>query len=831
MDIVKRMFPLEQKVVGLCNLQILRHERSARRFYYFGRDALSKNFQPISYYHATINHCVRNQYHVNGVFRNRNLSLPTHQCIQRHQLSTAAADMAKKTRKAKAKVRSTSKSKSKGFAPKPKPPQPQQVSSRQNPQTRRKVESNEGRSVKRQTNAATREQSNGSAPVLRVASQRKSASLPGRSAPASNIPLEDRTNGMNRAMSNGISKSSIRVTPQHRLRRNASQFIPMWLRREPSWRIAVHEHLNLPLQEQPNQDWSRRINLGASIQGNFYEETIPSFSDVLRSGPPESLNEALDILVNYGLGDTQIAERYRTTSRMRFQNKNWVAACNEKKQQVQYHHQVVQDLVNSIVELQERLVALERPESSLGPFAPDADVSADAPSVSGISSNANLVASEEEAIGEHEAKAVLLNTTTKESHNGTAQEEGPKDSASAERRQQIANLHKIISEKVHSMNQHQRSLDTVLTNLNQLRQEFADAPMDDEEFQAINDASELAKPMVTKVFAEHVRDLHSQMLERYQILDSKTDLTKPQDWYLHARLSRRKVIFHGGPTNSGKTYQALQRLKQAKKGMYVGPLRLLAAEIYERLTAEGIYCNLFTGQEVRDVPFATHKSATVEMTTTSEEYDVVVIDEIQMISDSERGFAWTRALLGVRCSEIHVCGGLEAVDVVKRLVDACGDEFELREYQRFSELQIASHSLARRPDEFGCYKNIQSGDCVVAFSRNDIFAIKREIETSTNHKCCVIYGSLPPSTRSEQARRFNDPDSEYDVLVASDAIGMGLNLNIRRIVFNSVFKNNGSRIVRLDHSSMKQISGRAGRRNSPFPNGSTFNYVLHNELP
>jgi ATP-dependent RNA helicase SUPV3L1/SUV3 len=114
---------------------------------------------------------------------------------------------------------------------------------------------------------------------------------------------------------------------------------------------------------------------------------------------------------------------------------------------------------------------------------------------------------------------------------------------------------------------------------------------------------------------------------------------------------------------------------------------------------------------------------------------------------------------------------------------------------------------------------VQPGDCVVAFSRNDIFAIKREIESGTNYKCCVIYGSLPPQTRTDQARRFNDPDSGYDILVASDAIGMGLNLNIRRIIFNSLYKYTGDSIVRLDHSSVKQISGRAGRRNSPFPEG------------
>lgn len=108
---------------------------------------------------------------------------------------------------------------------------------------------------------------------------------------------------------------------------------------------------------------------------------------------------------------------------------------------------------------------------------------------------------------------------------------------------------------------------------------------------------------------------------------------------------------------------------------------------------------------------------------------------------------------------------------------------------------------------------------MVAFSRNDIFAIKREIEKTTGHKCCVIYGKLPPQTRTDQARRFNDPNSGYDILVASDAIGMGLNLNIRRIIFNSVFKFNGEEVVRLDHSAIKQISGRAGRRNSPYPNG------------
>ena len=559
-------------------------------------------------------------------------------------------------------------------------------------------------------------------------------------------------------------------------RRLVSQFIPMWLRRETSWREAVFQHLNLPTtltsnttnnshttdsnsninsSNSSNNITHQRRNFGRSLQGNFYEETIPSFTDALQMGPPPQLQKALDLLVTVGLGNQKVAERYRTTYRIRLRENEWIKAFNEKKEQMQYHRGLVQQLTTEMAQVRERLRALLT-----------------------------------------KAKATTSTITT----------------------QQVLNLEKILAEKSANCQTHQQHVDTIMKMLNGMRTTDP-PPMDNTEFQKISDAIDMARHDITLVFANHARDLHSKMLERYQMLDSKTDLTKPHEWYLHARLMKRRIIYHGGPTNSGKTYQALQRLKVATKGMYVGPLRLLAAEIWERLTAEGVYCGLFTGQEFRTVPFATHKSATVEMVALQEDFDVVVIDEIQMINDKERGFAWTRALLGLRCHEIHVCGGLEATDIVKRLVEACGDDFELRTYERFSELQIENQSLASMPDQLGAYQDIKPGDCVVAFSRNDIFAIKREIETNTQHKCCVIYGSLPPSTRSEQARRFNDPNSGYDVLVASDAIGMGMNLNIRRIILNSIFKNDGFNIVRLDHSSMKQISGRAGRRNSPFPNG------------
>lgn len=349
--------------------------------------------------------------------------------------------------------------------------------------------------------------------------------------------------------------------------------------------------------------------------------------------------------------------------------------------------------------------------------------------------------------------------------------------------------------------------------------ESLEVPLSQEEYERAQITVSQVRNVICNEFAKHMQDKHAHLIAQYETLNSKTDLTKPQEWFPYARLDQRKIIFHGGPTNSGKTYSALQRLKEAEQGLYLGPLRLLAAEIYETLTAEGIYTNLFTGQERREIAFSTHTSATVEMFNATKEYDVAVIDEIQMLADPARGAAWTRALLGLRCKEIHVCGGLEAKDIVKKLAKACGDEFQLHTYDRFTELQVAKKSLAPNYKKTGAYRNVQPGDCVVAFSRNDIFAIKREIENTTNYKCCVIYGKLPPQTRADQARRFNDPESGYDILVASDAIGMGLNLNIKRIIFNSIFKFNGDKIVRLGHSEVKQISGRAGRRNSPYPLG------------
>jgi len=248
------------------------------------------------------------------------------------------------------------------------------------------------------------------------------------------------------------------------------------------------------------------------------------------------------------------------------------------------------------------------------------------------------------------------------------------------------------------------------------------------------------------------------------------DLRYPVEWYPATRAIQRKIFLHVGPTNSGKTYHALKRLEQAKTGIYAGPLRLLAHEVYTRLNTKGRTCDLVTGDEKALQEGAEMKSCTVEMVPLNDDVDVAVIDEIQMIGHKERGWAWTQALLGLKAKEIHLCGEERSVPLIRELVASMGDNIEIHTYKRLSPLKTMSTSLQ------GQLRNLRKGDCVVVFSRVGIHAMKRDIERLTQKRVAVVYGSLPPEIRAQQARLFNDPDNDYDILVASDAIGMGLNL-------------------------------------------------------
>ena len=147
----------------------------------------------------------------------------------------------------------------------------------------------------------------------------------------------------------------------------------------------------------------------------------------------------------------------------------------------------------------------------------------------------------------------------------------------------------------------------------------------------------------------------------------------PHEWFPIARAIRRRVIYHSGPTNSGKTHSSLVAFRSAPSGVYSAPLRLLAMEVYEQANIDGTLCSLITGQEKKLVPGARHTACTVEMLDLQRRVDVGVIDEIQMIGDESRGWAWTRALLGLPASELHVAGDGSAVDLVRRLCEHTGE--------------------------------------------------------------------------------------------------------------------------------------------------------------
>ncbi|KAL3468653.1 ATP-dependent RNA helicase SUV3 [Aspergillus heterothallicus] len=288
------------------------------------------------------------------------------------------------------------------------------------------------------------------------------------------------------------------------------------------------------------------------------------------------------------------------------------------------------------------------------------------------------------------------------------------------------------------------------------------------------------------------------------------DLRYPAEWYPQARATQRTIHLHVGPTNSGKTYHALKRLEASRNGFYAGPLRLLAQEVYHRFQSSGIPCSLVTGDEVK-IPEGQKPeivSNTVEMVNLGRPCEVGVIDEIQMIADSSRGWAWTRAVLGSRAKELHLCGETRAVPLIRELAALTGDKLEIHRYQRLNPLQVMSESLQ------GDWSKLEKGDCVVSFSRVGIHALKAQIEKFTGRRVAIVYGGLPAEIRTQQASLFNDPENDYDFLVASDAIGMGLNLSVKRIIFETVVKRIPSGLIRLSVPEVKQIAGRAGRYRS-----------------
>ncbi|MFC0410818.1 helicase-related protein [Roseomonas elaeocarpi] len=267
-----------------------------------------------------------------------------------------------------------------------------------------------------------------------------------------------------------------------------------------------------------------------------------------------------------------------------------------------------------------------------------------------------------------------------------------------------------------------------------------------------------------------------------------------------ARALNRRLTLVTGPTNSGKSHLALDRLSTAESGVALAPLRLLAHEFREALAARGVLASLSTGEERITVEGSRHLAATVEMCPLNRPVDVAIVDEAQLLYDRDRGAAWTAAIMGVPARDVFILGAPDCIPMVRRIAALCGDPLEEISLERKSPLRAATEPVG--------LGDLRAGDALVAFSRRDVLDLRAEL-VRRGRRVAVVYGALSPEVRRAEAARFRSGEAE--VLVATDAIGMGLNLPIRRVVFSAGWKFDGEVRRELTAQEIKQIGGRAGR--------------------
>ena len=263
---------------------------------------------------------------------------------------------------------------------------------------------------------------------------------------------------------------------------------------------------------------------------------------------------------------------------------------------------------------------------------------------------------------------------------------------------------------------------------------------------------------------------------------------------------QQQIYLHIGAPNSGKTHDALDALKEAGSGWYLAPLRLLAYEIFDRLNGEGVACSLLTGEEYIPVEGARLTAATIEMFNPANSGDCVIVDEAQMLADADRGWAWTRAMMESTAPEMHIIGPPTARGLIEVLAAAAEIPCEVVEHQRLAPIAVSQehHTLETLPPY----------TILVAFSRQAVLELKMNLER-LGRAVSVVYGSLPPEVRRRQADRF--AEGETEICVATDAVGMGLNLPADVVCFYDTEKFDGKNDRVLYPSEVQQIGGRAGR--------------------
>ncbi|MBC8073241.1 MAG: helicase, partial [Deltaproteobacteria bacterium] len=253
-----------------------------------------------------------------------------------------------------------------------------------------------------------------------------------------------------------------------------------------------------------------------------------------------------------------------------------------------------------------------------------------------------------------------------------------------------------------------------------------------------------------------------------------------------------------GPTNTGKTHRAVERMLEHRTGMIGLPLRLLAREIYDRVTqvvGERAVA-LITGEEKRVPPHPRYWVCTVESMPVGLDVDFVAVDEIQLAAHPQRGHTFTQRMLRTRgVAETWLMGA----EAMRPMVEALLPTAVIERHPRFSNLSyVGTLALGALPPR----------TAVVAFAVPDVYEIAERLR-QRHGGTAVVLGALSPRTRNAQVAMYQA--GEVDYLVATDAIGMGLNMDVDRVVFAALHKFDGSEVRGLESAELAQIAGRAGR--------------------
>ena len=263
-------------------------------------------------------------------------------------------------------------------------------------------------------------------------------------------------------------------------------------------------------------------------------------------------------------------------------------------------------------------------------------------------------------------------------------------------------------------------------------------------------------------------------------------------------MNKNKITAVLGPTNTGKTHLAIETMLSFETGMIGFPLRLLAREVYDKIIKKISLDKvaLITGEEKIIPTNAKYFLCTVESMPIDKNLDFVGVDEIQMCGDHERGHIFTDRLLNIRGNKLTMLMGSSTI---KNIISKLDDDIEFINKKRFSKLSYAGYKKISR---------VNRKTAIIAFSAEEVYAIAELIRRQKGG-AAIVMGSLSPKTRNAQVALYQSGD--VDFLVATDAIGMGINMDLDNVYFSNLKKFDGRKLRKLNTSEIGQIAGRAGR--------------------